>query len=142
MPPFEIDLFSYLYLLIISTNIDGFWSIFQGKSQNILFIQWKCILDIWWPINMYYMAKKSKIRENSVTFSKYDLFTVFFACKFFTNIGKLYLKRKDFSCSFQIWSQNWNICSSKKSSEENSNVVFFCVRNHFKRECLGPKLWL
>ena len=36
----------------------------------------------------------------------------FFVCKSFTNIGKLYLKRKEISSSFQIWSQNWNIWSS------------------------------
>ena len=28
----------------------------------------------------------------------------FFVCKSFTNIGKLYLKRKEISSSFQIWS--------------------------------------
>ena len=66
---------------------------------------------------------------------------LFLVCKLFTNIGKLYLIRKDFSCRFQIWSQNWNICFSEKVMKESANIFdFFCVRNHFKRACLGPKL--
>ena len=143
MPPFEIDLF---FLPSSAHNFYKYWcflSNFQEKCLNIIFIQWKCILDICWPTSIYYRAKKCRIRETSVTFSKYDLLQFFFVCKFFTNIGKLYLKRKKIACSFQIWSKNWKISSSKKSYEGKcENLWFFCVRNHFKRVQLGTKLWL
>ena len=90
-----------------------------------------------------YGQKKAELGKIVWHFQSMIFLQFFFACKFFTNIGKLYLKRKDFSCSFQIWSQNWNICYSKKVIKENANICdFLCVRNHFKCARLGPKLWL
>ena len=72
-----------------------------------------------------YGQKKEELGKIVWHFQSMIFLQFFFACKFFTNIGKLYLKRKDFSCSFQIWSQNWNICYSKKSYKGKCEHLWF-----------------
>ena len=144
MPQFEIDLF---FLPSSAHNFYKYWWIsikFSGEVAEYHIHTMEMYIG---PMVTYkyvlYGQKYAELGKIVWHFQSMIFLQLFFVCKFFTNIGKLYLKRKEISSSFQIWSQNWNICSSKKVIKENANICdFFCVSNLSKHAHLGPKLWL